>query len=143
MPQLTVELSWSEIGRIVLWWPTIIASFHVGRLHGEKSVVSGAPSKATVEKESPCDSSGPSKAQGPSDSAPSCASDSRSEPESFAGPSGMSGEFWPPPEILMVNGGKALHLDRECFLLKNAQAAPMRWCSKCGAYAVHRRSKDE
>ena len=143
MPQLTVELSWFEIGRVILWWFTIIASFYVGRAHGTKSVVPGAPSQMASEKQAtPCDTPGPSKAKGSGDETPSSASGCRGDSESF-GESSIPTDWSWPPEILMVNGGQALHLDRDCHFLRNAQPKPIRWCSRCGAHAAHRRSKAE
>jgi len=143
MPQLTVELSWFEIGRIVLWWCTIIASFHVGRVHGARSVVPCAPSKVAEKAETtPIYTSGLSKVRGSGDETPSVTSEFQGDLGPSGAASSSSSSFWP-PEILMVDGGSAMHLDRGCYYLRNSRPKPMRWCSKCGAHVAHRRSKAE
>ena len=35
MPQFSIEVSWVELFKLVLWWVTILLSFHVGRVRGK------------------------------------------------------------------------------------------------------------
>ena len=41
MPQFSVELSWWELLKLVLWWASILVSFHFGRFHGFHKVSEG------------------------------------------------------------------------------------------------------
>ena len=41
MPQFSVELSWWELLKLVLWWASILVSFHFGRFHGFQKVPEG------------------------------------------------------------------------------------------------------
>jgi len=142
MPQLTVELSWFEFGRFVLWCCTMIVSFRLGQWHGARSSVPCLPGSVSGEAEMSVDTPGPSKARGSGDETPSVRSGLHGEEIPSEVASSSENAFWP-PEILMVEGGQAMHLDRGCYYLKNSRPKPMRWCSKCGAYAAHRRWKAE
>ena len=41
MPQFSMEVSWVELFKLVLWWVTILGSFHVGRVHGYQKIPEG------------------------------------------------------------------------------------------------------
>ena len=49
MPQFSMEVSWVELFKLVLWWATIFASFHVGRSHGYQKIPEG-PKDSKVDE---------------------------------------------------------------------------------------------
>jgi hypothetical protein len=126
MPQITLEISWFDVFRVVLWWLTIVASFHAGRFHGRRQVesISGSPQ---IEKSK----SAPETDRAPEDDDPQVDTTSCGRTSSS---SGAPVPEWRPefPDIFMVADGKALHTTTSCQYLKRASPMLMRWCSKCG-----------
>jgi len=126
MPQITLEISWFDVFRVVLWWLTIVASFHAGRFHGRRQVesISGSPQ---IEKSK----SAPETDRVPEDDDPQIDTTSCGRTSSSSGAPVLEQrpEF---PDIFMVADGKALHTTTSCQYLKRASPMLTRWCSKCG-----------
>jgi hypothetical protein len=49
MPQFSIEVSWVEVFKLLLWWLTILWSFHLGRVHGYQKIPEG-PKDSKVDE---------------------------------------------------------------------------------------------